>query len=692
MITLPKKLNYNEKYFKNNWNSTEDDFEMHIKQVFNEYSSDPKDNEGERTIPKINFYKYMQNLPIKITERLFIIMKNENGNEISYNKLAETLTLLKFGNQEQLAKLLFSLFDFDKDGDILLSDLLLILFYLPSSIINNNINNNLSGNIDIKYQLEKFKETFKNQSNIGIHLFKKIIFDNNNTNNILMIFLIFLFENIPIFKAKIKKQIYKQSLLESTADISNSLKTSLLDVSESNTLINEKEFITQVAEELNMKQISKKPSSELVTQNMMISPEFKLKLGLSINIYNKNVCSNSNSNTSSPNNYENFNEKTEVDKFNSYEVTKEGYFYVYTFETEKYEKLTRRYIKVINNNSINHYNEDDHSNYIKTNLLIGCFIKKKPCIKINDETYWCFELIFANEKRKIFYNKDQEVFFKWVEYIRWCIDYRNIFDNYEMTSVRGEGGQGKVLLSKEISSQKNVAIKVIEKKQNKKSLWIEIKTEIDIMRTVNHPNIINFIDDFHNSEYSFIVMEYIKYGSLQTLLANKKTLIKEKTIISAAFQIAKGIKYLHSLGIVHRDIKPSNILIDSYQNEEKFKVKITDFGLSKILGKFEETKEAGGTLYFIPPEALLDKITTRKVDIWSFGVTIYFALFSKYPFKLKKLKNAYTLDYDSLSYLENLNTKSEELRDLLTKCFTYKPEDRIEIDEIIAHPLFKNLV
>jgi serine/threonine protein kinase len=110
-----------------------------------------------------------------------------------------------------------------------------------------------------------------------------------------------------------------------------------------------------------------------------------------------------------------------------------------------------------------------------------------------------------------------------------------------------------------------------------------------------------------------------------------KEMINVNKVRDIIVQIAKGVEFLHKYGIVHRDLKLDNILVMT-ENDESVSVKIIDFGLSKIMGKYEKTSEEFGSLCYSAPEILKKCEYDHKVDLWSFGVIIYFLLCGSFPF------------------------------------------------------------
>lgn len=139
----------------------------------------------------------------------------------------------------------------------------------------------------------------------------------------------------------------------------------------------------------------------------------------------------------------------------------------------------------------------------------------------------------------------------------------------------GEGTFGKVKLGIHSHTQEKVAIKILEKSKISDVADVErVTREINILKQVRHPNIIQLYEIIETPKQLFLVMEYVSEGELFDHIVKKKRL-KEAEACEYFQQILAGVEYLHELGIVHRDLKPENLLIDFNR-----RVKLVDFGLS----------------------------------------------------------------------------------------------------------------
>jgi hypothetical protein len=151
------------------------------------------------------------------------------------------------------------------------------------------------------------------------------------------------------------------------------------------------------------------------------------------------------------------------------------------------------------------------------------------------------------------------------------------------------------------------------------------KSVLQLCIIMNNPNIIKHIDHFEDMDNLYIVYEDIETDLLTFLKTNKLSDFEYLNLIK---QIANGLEYLHTLGITHRAIKPENIVIT--YNSGLIKAKIINFDMSIISNEYSHFDYIPG--YHLPEI----NYNTQNIDIWSFGVLIYFMYLGKFPFELNK--------------------------------------------------------
>ena len=368
----------------------------------------------------------------------------------------------------------------------------------------------------------------------------------------------------------------------------------------------------------------------------------------------------------------------------------------WVFKLTENKKIKRFYLVLINKD-IYYYKDQEKKNMLGMHNLSGCFIQEggeNEKILIEGKNFYIFEIFFNNKsKTRKYYTPDLEICKNFVKKIKEAIGYMKFGDYYELKEVIGKGKFGVVNLGIHRKTQKQVAVKIINKDSIKTLEDKElVRIEIGILKLCHHPNIVRLLDHLENENYIFIVMEYIEGGTLGQYFKKKNFNFSERQASSIMSQIASGVKYLHSYGIVHRDLKPDNIMI-TQQNDFGI-IKIMDFGLSKIVSTQEKMIDGYGTLSYVAPEVLLRTPYNKEVDIWSMGVILYYMLCGHLPFKgNKEVIIAEKIVNDDLEFDdEDWEIRSKKVKELIASCLKKEPEERITIDEFLNHPWFKKIM
>ena len=263
--------------------------------------------------------------------------------------------------------------------------------------------------------------------------------------------------------------------------------------------------------------------------------------------------------------------------------------------------------------------------------LVGVYIKDDPEEKLDENTtIYPFSLIFPGNKPRTYYLINKEDKKRWMDAIKKVIGYTNMFEHYEFKETIGKGKFGLVKSAVHKKTGKEVAVKVMSKKDMSVQDVELQKREIEILKMCQHPHIIRLLDIFENHEKIYILMELLKGGDLFTYLEKRNFELSEDRAKTLSHQLATALYYLHSFGVAHRDLKPENILMVS--DDEESDLKIVDFGLSKIIGPNESSLDPFGTLSYVAPEVLLQKPYGKEVDLWSLGVISYLLLSRVLPF------------------------------------------------------------
>ncbi|XP_035644745.2 serine/threonine-protein kinase STK11-like isoform X1 [Oncorhynchus keta] len=212
-----------------------------------------------------------------------------------------------------------------------------------------------------------------------------------------------------------------------------------------------------------------------------------------------------------------------------------------------------------------------------------------------------------------------------------------LIGKYLMGDLLGEGSYGKVKEMLDSDTLCRRAVKILKKKKLRRipNGEANVKKEIQLLRRLQHKNVIHLVDVLYNEEKQkmYMVMEYCVCGMQEMLDSVPEKRFPVFQAHGYFLQLLDGLEYLHSQGIVHKDIKPGNLLLTT-----DGALKISDLGVAEALHPFAEDdtcRTSQGSPAFQPPEIAngLDTFSGFKVDIWSAGITLYNITTSLYPFE-----------------------------------------------------------
>uniref|UniRef100_A0A7C5YZI5 non-specific serine/threonine protein kinase n=1 Tax=Ignisphaera aggregans TaxID=334771 RepID=A0A7C5YZI5_9CREN len=205
---------------------------------------------------------------------------------------------------------------------------------------------------------------------------------------------------------------------------------------------------------------------------------------------------------------------------------------------------------------------------------------------------------------------------------------------YEIQKLIGEGGMGAVWLAKDIHTNNLVAIKVPKITGNpiKDDLNIKkIMVEAEVLKNLDHPNIVKYIDYFVEFQKPHLVMEYIDGEHLEKKIKTPKDAFDERETIKLMKTLVDAVDYMHSKNVVHRDLKPKNIFII---NDSSLNIKVIDFGTAKF---YHSQIEYGEGIYspggYTAPEQLRFMYSPQS-DIWSLGGILFYILTGLHPISI----------------------------------------------------------
>ena len=259
---------------------------------------------------------------------------------------------------------------------------------------------------------------------------------------------------------------------------------------------------------------------------------------------------------------------------------------------------------------------------------------------------------------------------------------------YLREKALGQGSFGTVYLVKHLQLQRYFAMKVIKKKSKSPTEEESLMNEINILRKLDHPNILKITDFYNLKNEHNIITEYCQEGELfDEIKANAP--FSEALTGWYMRQILQAVCYCHGCHIVHRDLKPENILIVKRMKNGFHHIKIIDFGTAKVFNKEKREHALIGSAYYIAPE-VISRNYTEKCDIWSCGIIMYILLTGRPPFNgqteddiMKKIKIG---TFEMTKYPWGII--SQEAKDLINDLLQIKPTKRITAEEALQHKWF----
>ena len=695
--------------------------------------------ENTKGLTKVTFNKYYD-LPGIISERLFAYFDKDKDGILSLPEFVNGMQSLfsQAESFESLAKFIFNLYDFNSTGMIKKDDVRVVLSYVPlnrsdtSTVIKDNIEiveDNFEDRVESQEQLFNILNiAFKNKEEMNFEEYTNVI--KNVNSDIFILLLMFLLEKKPFSSysiqvyslnsdapniavsqtPKLQPQKIASPSLQSKF-LSPKLKKKKLDntrkkgLSEAANLLQlysgvdpNKNKKLEEKKEKNKKEENKDNNYKDKTKQR---PQRRVRIKLDNLVdktpeLSKNTFTfgkgdkngeNNNLNNNSNNNNENNKDDDDDDLIDIKEdqcVQYEGYVYKYSHSQKKMKKT---YFKLIGKD-LYYYKKKEEKNHRGMHNLSGVFVKRGDDFEFEGKKYFSIVILYQNEKS--YYFDNEEEFNTLFEKLNMAIQSKSLFDKYEVKQKIGKGKFGLVKLGINKETKKQVAIKIMAKKNMDKSDLELAKVEIDILKIGQHPNIIKLYDIYENENYIYIIMEYCSGGDLLSYFEYNDYELPEEKVCEIIHKLSMAIYYLHSYGIVHRDLKPENILMTDLS--PKADIRLLDFGLSKIIGNDEKCTEPYGTLSFVAPEVLQGKPYDKSVDLWSIGIITFLLLCGYLPFddKHSEREIARQTIQDPVPFEDKIwNKYSPEAKTFVEGLLQKKPEKRYSIKEILEHPWIK---
>jgi len=244
---------------------------------------------------------------------------------------------------------------------------------------------------------------------------------------------------------------------------------------------------------------------------------------------------------------------------------------------------------------------------------------------------------------------------------------------YEILAELGRGGMGVVSRARDLRLGRVVALKRLPDnlRNHPKAVQLFLR-EARSAAALNHPNIVTIYDAGQEDGTLYITMELLEGTPLQEILKARGRLTVRDTA-RLGIQIAKGLQYAHEHQIIHRDIKTGNLFFTASK-----KVKIMDFGLAKMVQEVRrESTVIGGTPYYMAPEQGIGDAVDHRVDLYSFGVTLFELATGCVPFTEGDVAyhHRHTPPPDPRELIDDIPA---ELAELILQLLAKDPDDRCQ--------------
>jgi calcium/calmodulin-dependent protein kinase I len=700
-------------------------FDAYLKEIWIDLISRITKNENDKInnkkrqdligLTKLIFTKYYS-LPGIIGDRLFRVFDSNANDVLELSEFKTGMNILFSGDYEKTLRFIFDFYDFDGDGKISKEDIRVVLSYVTYSNEteiekSQNISINESKNERMKKQLYEssvknqnqlidiLEKCFKNEGDlIDFISFTKII-ENINSDIYFMIY-IFLLQKRPFSFKSI--QLYQNIFMN--------IQTSFSEINLDLKAVNRYDNLSSKNNTVIISPFNRNKNFGLMNNSNSIMNK---NINFSIKEYEhfkNNLFKENEINTSQnlfdddDNNYDKtfFEVKLSKDLIDAIDNAKyeeeedEEKNELYGSEDNEYEgyiyklnngKMIKIWFKLFYKDLF-YYKKKDDIRHRGMHNLSGLFFKEEPTKIVNNIPFYSFSILFPTKTRTYFCDNNSE-YEHWVKSLKIATNYSNILEIYKISEVLGSGSFSLVKLAINQVTKQKVAVKIMDKKRMNSSRLESARTEIEIMKICQHPNIIHFIDSYENEDFIYIFMEYCEGGTFFEFLKKRNFILKEELAVSIVHKMCMAVYYFHSYGITHRDLKPENILMTSKKDDAD--IRILDFGLGKIIGPNEKCSEPYGTIIYCAPEIILDYPYTKNVDSWSLGIITYIILYGRLPFWDKdrpKLSSKITKANPVYKPYGNIHI-SEEAKNFIQNLLIKDQYKRMSIKQALEHKWFQ---
>lgn len=243
----------------------------------------------------------------------------------------------------------------------------------------------------------------------------------------------------------------------------------------------------------------------------------------------------------------------------------------------------------------------------------------------------------------------------------------------------GAGAFASVHLVQSIKWQQTFAVKLI-----RLAGIVSNISEIDTLMKATGTNIIKMYEHFADDTYEYIILEYCPGGSLQALVKKEGPMPKEK-LYPLCVKCLEALKQCHDRNIAHRDIKPANVLIDSWG-----RIKIADFGLSKIITGEQELLQFAGTKPYMSPELFLKTaVDPFAADIYALGITFFYFAYGKLPWTAVDNKGLELQITMGMLSFPKFPKHEHDFQQIIRAMTRIRPSTRATLEDLIDAEIFQ---
>jgi len=264
-----------------------------------------------------------------------------------------------------------------------------------------------------------------------------------------------------------------------------------------------------------------------------------------------------------------------------------------------------------------------------------------------------------------------------------------VFHGYRRGRELGRGASGQVFVCHKKGTEgggfavKAVDLRRLHLQPNAEREEKKLSREVEILKRLPpHPNIVQLVDTFEEGDWFLLILELVGGGDLYTVLTNREPpRLQEREAAFVLGQLAGGLAFLHSQGIIHRDMKLENVLVAAERRERPlvlYTVKITDFGLSKAVGAgFSEARSTVGTRPYTAPEVLAEDSHDCSSDLWCLGVLVFVLLAGHFPF------SKIPTQQEEMQLLVSKLKTSEIGKSVLLRLLQLEPRQRVDLETLL---------